>query len=164
MQLTPAFAFFPQIDPKVAFPRRAQPKVSRRISNRILALRGGCQGFQVSNRALARKRWNLVYTVSSGYQRVAVERPGQALCEITVRLQVSCPQVGSEHPAGGRGKPHPSWEDIAPSVAIFMQVFYLFFKHRWDHIRKSWIFTRDSLLEGALLRSYNLEFMEGSRI
>ncbi|KAK2111622.1 hypothetical protein P7K49_011368 [Saguinus oedipus] len=38
-----------QIDPKVAFPRRAQPKVSRRINSRILALRDDCQEFQVSN-------------------------------------------------------------------------------------------------------------------
>lgn len=36
---------------------------------------------------------------------------------------------GSEHPSGGRDQPVLSWEDIALSVAIFMQAFYLFFKH-----------------------------------
>lgn len=35
---------------------------------------------------------------------------------------------GSEHPCWGRDQP-VLWEDIAPSVAIFMQAFYLFFKH-----------------------------------
>jgi hypothetical protein len=37
--------FFPQIDPKVAFPRRAQPKVSWRASHRVLALKDGCKDF-----------------------------------------------------------------------------------------------------------------------
>ncbi|XP_023372361.1 RNA-binding protein Musashi homolog 2-like [Otolemur garnettii] len=41
------------IDPKVAFPRRAQPKVSRRIADKTLALRDGCPGFQVSSSTLA---------------------------------------------------------------------------------------------------------------
>lgn len=36
---------------------------------------------------------------------------------------------GSEHPSGGRDQPVLSWEDIALSVAILMQAFYLFFKH-----------------------------------
>lgn len=36
---------------------------------------------------------------------------------------------GSEHPCWGRDQPVLSWEDIAPSVAIFMQAFFLFFKH-----------------------------------
>lgn len=75
--------FFPQIDPKVAFPRRAQPKVSRRISSRILALRDGCQGFGVSNRALATQHWNPVPTVPPGWQHVAAR--GQAR-----RSEVTC--------------------------------------------------------------------------
>lgn len=36
---------------------------------------------------------------------------------------------GSEHPSGSRDQPVLLWEDIALSVAIFMQAFYLFFKY-----------------------------------
>lgn len=61
---------FPQIDPKVAFPRRAQPKVSRRIDNRI----SGTQriivarqfGFQPGN-----WQWKLLKLLLWGDQCVA---------------------------------------------------------------------------------------------
>lgn len=66
-----------------------------------------------------------------------------------VRLQSSRPEVGSEHPTGGRANPDPSWEDRAPSVAIFMQTLYLFFEHCQDHIRKTWTFACESFLEGS---------------
>lgn len=81
---------------------------------------------------------------------VRVQARQGALRDNHVRLQCSHPEVGSEHPTGGRGKPDPSWQDRAPSVAIFMQMFYLFFKHCQDPIRRTWTFPCDCLLEGSV--------------
>lgn len=64
-----------------------------------------------------------------------------------MRLPSSPPEVGSEHPTGGRAKPEPSREDRAPSVAIFMQTLSLFSKHCQDRIGKTRAFPYDSFSE-----------------
>ena len=118
--------FFPQIDPKVAFPRRAQPKVSRGSSHRILALRGGCQGFQISSRALAVMFGSPVRPVSSGYECVAV-RGARPSAVGDNRASASQPfPGGSEHPSGGRDQPVLSWEDIALSCNIYASILFIF--------------------------------------
>lgn len=58
-----------------------------------------------------------------------VRSPGKEFCEITMHLQVTHPKVGSEHPTEGRDASDPLWEDVAPSIAILVQAFCLFFKH-----------------------------------
>ena len=69
-----------------------------------------------------------VHPVSSGYECVAV-RGARPSAVGDNRASASQPfPGGSEHPSGGRDQPVLSWEDIALSVAIFMQAFYLFFK------------------------------------
>lgn len=93
-------------------------------------------------------------------------RPG-APWDNRVCLQFNHPEVGSEPPTGGRGKPDPLWQDRSPSVAIFMQVFYLFFKYCQDPIGRTWtliIFLVTVFWRVLFWGPYNLEFMEKSRI
>lgn len=77
------FYYFLQIDPKVAFPRRAQPKVSRRAMDGILAR---LSSFKPNIGSC----WRLAF-VPSGCQQREVKSPGERFCEVTLHLHVSMP-------------------------------------------------------------------------
>lgn len=114
------FYYFLQIDPKVAFPRRAQPKVSRRAMDGILAR---LSSFKPSIGCC----WRLAF-VPSGCQQREVKSPGEQFCEVTLYLHVSMP-LSVPSIQLGRGADMilaPSQEGVTPPAAIFIRAFYLF--------------------------------------
>lgn len=152
------FNYFLQIDPKVAFPRRAQPKVSRRAMDGILA---GLSSFKPS----IGNCWRLAL-VPSGCQQREVKKPRWAVLWGDPAPPCQHATVGSKHPAGERGKYDPSLllRRARPRLPQYLFECSIYFKARLisyqEKLNISWCLS----VEGLLLRPFNLEHLEKSRI